>query len=119
MLEGIDQAEYPGGQQQQHITRGLPGLALGAQQVDQREQKRETGEHQRTGDQPGGKVGPLNLVGLGVGNVAEQGSEKQRHGAGEQGRMQRSGGVAVGGEGSHTGAAPCCTTPLDGAAHKK
>src|SRR5690606_30830546 len=84
-----------GRQQQQKVGQRPPSLVLGAEQVDQREQQRQSTENQSPGDQPGGEVAPLDLVAAKVGKVAEQGAEKQRHAACEQDRVERMGDASV------------------------
>ncbi|MNE30755.1 hypothetical protein D3C80_1242870 [compost metagenome] len=95
MLKGIDQPKPPSHQQQHEVQRSAPALALGADQVGQREQQSQPTEHQGTGDQPGGEVAPLNLVAVVVGDIAQQRTKEQRYAARQQQGMQRAGRTAV------------------------
>src|SRR5690606_5481902 len=65
-----------------------PLTPVPAEQSYQRAEQGQPAEEQGACQQPGGEVAPLDLIGVVVGDVAQQGAEKQRKTAGEQQSVQ-------------------------------
>src|SRR5690606_9406185 len=87
MHEAIDQAYDPGHEYQQKVDERTTAFAGGSNQIADCEQQCQSAEKLCSGQQPGSKIAPLDLEGVGVGEIAEEGAEEEWDGSGKQDRV--------------------------------
>src|SRR5690606_18923195 len=97
--QSIDETEDPACQQHQEIDECQAMAAITAEQADQRAEEGEAGEDQRTSQQPGGEIAPLDVIAVVVGDIAEQRAEKQRQTSRQQNGVQRMQRTVIGTDG--------------------